>query len=505
MMSELTTQSTTTAKNTRHFISPHYLCEVIGLIIIVLGLDILPQAQAAWTESNTSAEVAGSMATQTDGSLFFSVTGSDATSLQGRTLTDQFSDLARCSVTRQGGVGGLIVSSDTGISGPVMAIYCGADGDLVVTYRMRPSEALHSFSPGIRGKTQLSLVRRGSMIYAYASDATATEPVVAVDFDFGPTPSVGVIALGDFACTAPQISSVDATQSLTVDVNSAQSGTHLTGTWQKTDDANALSGSHWVNDGTDAGASAKVQFNGLLAGSHDLWVRYSADPARTNSAHVDITGLSDPSGLALDQRVAGGVWVALGRYQVAQTADISVSLSPGSPGSGTLSIDAVHYLWSEWVDADHDGIADAWEALNGANPLVADAQADSVGAGMSNLERFRKGSGADHFASVMATPDANGRVVLYVNGTTGDDNNNGLVGQPVTGAWIGQRAGPKKSITASLSAVGEVRAIELHLAGDLDLPAEGFQGHGGAAFDLIPGNLGTNLGVVPAPPVPTQN
>jgi hypothetical protein len=122
---------------------------------------------------------------------------------------------------------------------------------------------------------------------------------------------------------------------------------------------------------------------------------------------------------------------------------------------------------------------------------------------MSNFDRFKRGTGANVFASTTVVPDANGRVTLYVNGATGDDANNGLFGHLVVGVWCGQRAGPKKSITSALNAVSNAKSVELHLDGNLDMPQDGFW-RNGAAFDLVMGQNGANLGVVPPPTIQAQ-
>ena len=100
-----------------------------------------------------------------------------------------------------------------------------------------------------------------------------------------------------------------------------------------------------------------------------------ADPATETAAEAEasvLSGVGARNRDSVDQRILDGVRARSGRIIDSQT-DVGgwPDLAPGRP----------------WVDADRDGMPDAWESAHGLNPAdPVDGPADPDGDGFTNLE-----------------------------------------------------------------------------------------------------------------------
>lgn len=100
-----------------------------------------------------------------------------------------------------------------------------------------------------------------------------------------------------------------------------------------------------------------------------------ADPATETAAEAEasvLSGVGARNRDSVDQRILDGVRARTGRIIDSQT-DVGgwPDLAPGRP----------------WVDADRDGMPDAWESAHGLNPAdPVDGPADPDGDGFTNLE-----------------------------------------------------------------------------------------------------------------------
>ena len=455
-----------------------------------------------WSSGPSDLGVSGEVDALPDGGYSFSVAGDQIESLSGQLLTTDFPNLTQFQVSRQAGMGGIIVMSEAGVTGSVLAVIWEKDDGLSFVYRSREGEPLRAFAMDKASKAALSLVKRGGMTYAYATDTDGSTPLVAVDFDFGKSPRVGVIGADGFACTAPQITAVPATLSLTADLDLDQPGTSLLGEWKKETSADSLNGQHLINDGTSKEALAAVQMNGILAGSHEFWIRHSAAEGRT-TAEVRVEGFGETNAFSFNQQIAGGLWLSLGRYQVTSGVNATVSLKSVTPGSGTLSVDAIHYLWSGWADEDHDGVPDAWQTAIRASARSLGTTVDASASGQKFREKFKPDETSDTANAAASLPTASDRVVLFVN-PTGDDGNDGKTRQADAGPWQGIRGGPKRTIKAALTAARGAKMIELQLDGTVQAPPEGFLKPDGASLIVLPGPNGAYVQppVIPLKPPP---
>ena len=466
-------------------------------LLLLVGMLLSPisfvhsQALPELSSSASDSTVTGKVETTEDGGYFFSVTGDEMESLHGQLVTFGFENLSQFQVSRRAGMGGVLMMSDAGVEGAVLAVLWGKNESLSVVYRSGTGEPLQVFALNEASKAGLSLVKRDGMIYAYAADADGSTPLVAVDFDFGKAPSVGVIAADGFTCSAPQLTPVAATLSLTADLDFNKVGTTLLGEWKK-ETFDSTSSEHLVNDGNSTEAAGIVQINGLLAGSHDLWIRYSADSGRTTDARVQVDGFGAANSLSLNQQIAGGVWLPLGRYVVEKSANASITIKPGKAGTGSLSADAIHYLWAEWKDDDHNGIPDAWELLNGSNSKALAIWRAATHIGTVSSERYEGDVSEDIAAAAPLSTAATNRSVLFVN-LTGDDANDGLSRRSVSGPWQGIKAGPKRTVRAALDAASGAKVVELHVDGSVQPPEGGFQNLGDVAVILVPGPNGASM------------
>ncbi len=96
------------------------------------------------------------------------------------------------------------------------------------------------------------------------------------------------------------------------------------------------------------------------------------------------------------------------------TSLVGLSRGLGAP-PGMLPSDFRAYPSCGPADADGDGMPDAWELVNGTNPLVNDRLADLDGDGLNNFQEFLAGTSATNSASVLkfnSADVADGKMIL---------------------------------------------------------------------------------------------
>ena len=379
-----------------------------------------------------------------------------------------------------------------GLNGPFLALWWDESGALVATVRSADSLPVESFTLRDGKQTELILIRRGAMIYAYAVESGIVDPLIAVDFAFAPGLSVGVMLGKDHSGPPPAISPVVSTSTLTGDVLPKQPGAELTGSWSLEEDPGSLGGSHLINRGDDAEASAAVRLENLMPGTHELWIRHAAAESRTEEVEVTVHGFAKPVSLLVNQRISGGIWLPLGRFDTDSAVSATIRLKSARSGSGSISFDAVHEVWSAWKDENKDQLPDVLAVANGLKSRT-DGSMEPVSAGPSALEEFRNGTSSPLEAAQGTIAD-DGKAVFYVHAALGNDSFDGRSGKPQDGAWFSVRKGPKKTIGAALKSVSKsAKVIELHLDGKVGPPLGGFQDLGNVSVILVPGKNGASM------------
>lgn len=425
-----------------------------------------------------------------------------------------FGDQTQCRAAKDAGVKGLITMTDAGLNGAFLALWWDESGALTATVRTTESLSVESFTLRDGKQTQLILVRRGSTIYAYAVASGVEDPLIAVDIASGSGVVAGALVDKDSSGQAPAMSPVVPAPTLTGDVLLKQPATILAGDWIAEDDPGSLGGSHLLNQGDAANASIAVRIENLLPGTHELWTRYAAAPSRTEEAEVTVEGFGKPESLVVNQQISGGLWLPLGRFVTEAVTSATIRVAPGNLGSGSLSMDAVHVVWSAWADENKDQLPDALEGADVRNSLVEDGAPSRKDIGSSSQEDFSQ-SDPSSLTAVDSQPVSDGsKSVIYVHSALGNDSFDGRLDKPQAGAWFSVRGGPKRSIGGALESVPKTaRVIELHLDGKLPPPPGGFQNLGNVSIVMVPGKNGTSFEssdlppVLPPPPqpqIPTQ-
>jgi hypothetical protein len=437
--------------------------------------------------------------------------GDETSAIHGLIAT--LGDQTQCRVGKRVGIKGLVATADAGVGGAFLALWWDQAGELTATVRTADSRSMESFTLRDGKQTELILVRRANTIYAYAEESGMLDPLIAVDFPVGSAVAAGALVEKGSDGLEPSIGAVVAAPTLTGDVLLNQPATRLTGDWISEDDPGSLGGSHLLNRGDDSNASVAVRIENLLPGAHELWIRYAAAQSHTVRAEVSVEGFGKPVSLLVNQRICGGLWLPLGRFETQFVTFAAIRLAPGEPGSGSLSIDAVHAVWSAWADENHDQQPDALESTNARNPLVDHPASVSGSAGSDgNEDSARIGSFTQAGMEMTPAVDAS-KAVVFVHATLGDDSFDGRLDKPQAGAWFSVRGGPKRSIGAALKSVSKAtRVIELHLDGKLEPPPGGFQNLGNVGLVLVPGLNGASFEksglppdlqqpLIPSPPV----
>jgi hypothetical protein len=353
---------------------------------------------------------------------------------------------------------------------------------------------MESFTLRDGKQAELILVRRANTIYAYAEDSGMLDPLLAVDFPVGSAVAAGALVEKGSNGLEPSIGAVVTAPTLTGDVLINQPAMKLAGDWISEDDPGSLDGSHLLNRGDDSNASVAVRIENLLPGAHELWIRYAAAQSHTVRAEASVEGFGKPVSLLVNQRICGGLWLPLGRFETLSVTFAAIRLAPGKPGSGSLSIDAVHAVWSAWTDENRDQQPDALEATNAINAIVNRAASVSGGAVLFGEEDSTGIGSFSHAGSGMTPAVDASKAVVFVHATLGNDSFDGRLDKPQAGAWFSVRGGPKRSIAAALKSVSKTtRVIELYLDGKLEPPPGGFQNLGDLALVIVPGKNGTSF------------
>jgi hypothetical protein len=417
-------------------------------------------------------------------------------------LIAEFGDQTQCLVEKLAVVKGVVTMAEAGLDGPFLALWWDTDGTLTATVRAADMLPVESFTLRDEKQTDLVFVRRDHTIYAYAVEAGVEDPLIALDFKSGSTVVAGALIDYDTSEQVPAMSAVAPDPALTGDVLQTQPGMKFAGDWITEDNPESLGGSHLLNRGDAVDASVAVRIENLLPGAHELWIRHAAAASRTEQAEITVEGFGKSVPIIVNQRISGGLWLPLGRFETKSATYAAIRLAPGKPGSGSISMDAVHAVWSVWADKNHDQRPDALEGADTRNSLAKDDASTRKGIGSSGQEDFSN-SESSSLTTVDRLPVSDGsKSVIYVHSALGNDSFDGRIGKPHPGAWFSVRGGPKRSIAAGLKSVPKsTRVIELHLDGKLEPPVGGFQNLGNVSIVLVPGKNGTSLENSDLPPV----
>lgn len=413
----------------------------------------------------------------------------------------ELEDLGRISVNQNEGWRGLLAATSAGLDGAHLSVQWDEKGQLAFSIRTSDSTPVQSFAWDAEGVTTVQLTRRGTCLYVHGLQESGMEPLLAINFPLDAKLQVG--GLGDRKSTErpmPTLSQVPATHTLTTDLALPQVGTVTKGEWAVEPDATSLNGSHLSNKGNHPDASLNVSIRGLLSGEHEFWVRYPANERGTPEAEAVVSGFPISHVVALNQQIGSQVWVALGRFHTAAPMDARLSLHPTKPGSGAIRLDAIHSVWSGWEDQNKDGIPDGltlaqWQVMTGQSGVLLSA----TGARETAADHARD---AD-LATLSSSLEKNGRAVVYVSGSIGDDAADGsradfAGARPETS----RRQGPKRTLRKALEAAGGATDIEVHIDGAVSM-GDPFAATKGlnplAGIRFVSGSEGAIL-TVPLPP-----
>jgi len=129
--------------------------------------------------------------------------------------------------------------------------------------------------------------------------------------------------------------------------NADSSGVAITGSWITNTTTSGYFGINYLQDG-DAGGGKSVRFspNLSVAGSYDVYLRWTSETNRASNVPVDVISSGGTNTFSLNQQVSDGVWwVCLGTFNFAAgTAGSVVVRDDGA--NGYVVADATQFVWS---------------------------------------------------------------------------------------------------------------------------------------------------------------
>jgi hypothetical protein len=486
------------------------------LVVLSLTVPVALGAAGEWTQLSTGGEKIEALV-ERDGFLHFPAPVSQTAGFGGSLLVSEFPDSMCVGVEKCSGRGGLIAMTEAGLGGAFLAVCRETGGELTIYHKTADGKVEKSgLSAPSSGDSSLRLTRRGDFIYAHLG----AEPLVAFQFEGVKKILGGVIALDELHFSQPQMTAIPQTQFTTYDLRRASAGISFVGDWREVQDPTAIGKSSLLNDGKEVVASASVQIKGVLAGEHELWVRYPVGPEGTHEAEVAVTGLAETQAVTLNQQIGSQLWVALGSFQTSGLSNALITLRTLNPGSGFLRLDAIQSVWSSWKDENGDGVPDGltlaeWKKRK-RQPMSLN-QTSGIGALAPSEDQVK-----DVNSLVPTSLVQNGRAVVYVDGVIGDDSADGSRARfAIARSASAKKQGPKRTLMKALEAVGDATDIEVHVGGVVEMsdsfsamkalnPKAGIRfisGPEGAIFTtpLAPGVKAPNLPAFkpPMPPPPS--
>jgi hypothetical protein len=121
-------------------------------------------------------------------------------------------------------------------------------------------------------------------------------------------------------------------------IDNGETGTSSTGLWQLSGAANPYgTDSVWSQNG----ATYTWQMTGQLSGTYEVFMYWTPYSNRTTSAAVDVISSQGTQQLFVNQQLAGGTWVSLGKFEFDGSGSVTITASDGGSSLVTTCADAV--------------------------------------------------------------------------------------------------------------------------------------------------------------------
>ncbi len=174
-------------------------------------------------------------------------------------------------------------------------------------------------------------------------------------------------------------------------IDNTNPGFYTDGEWKESSVSSGYIGENYFAG--EAGTGEKTAtWNLNIVKRLDVYARWTAHSNRGSNVkyvvhHLDSQDFLTTTTVEVDQRDFGGEWFKLGTFRMSSlTSRVTVS----NDTDGYVIADAILFkeaAETPSVDADNDGMLDAWELENGLDPTNAvDAERDPDGDGLTNLQ-----------------------------------------------------------------------------------------------------------------------
>lgn len=298
-------------------------------------------------------------------------------------------------------VAGIAIRSSDEADAAGIALLVQDDGTLTVLIRLTDGGVARilTFSSA-NTSPYLKLVRGQNAVFAYiSSDGVVWDPLVGYDVTLLSSSLGGlVVASGDSGSTV----SVDFAEvfrggaGYRTEVTMDEDEATFTGSWNVRSAAGneiLLNGDYRDDQGISKGAGSVIFFPDIpLDGSYEVYARWSSGVDRDTDIPFEVTdALAQTDPLSVDQTTGGEAWIPLGVYEFEEDAIGQQVEITNSGTTGLVTIDAVKFVGTGWVDTDTDELPDAWE-MKFFSTLDHAGSTDVDSDGLSNLVELYAGT-----------------------------------------------------------------------------------------------------------------
>ncbi len=179
-------------------------------------------------------------------------------------------------------------------------------------------------------------------------------------------------------------------------IDNADPGATIDGAWTSSTYDNGYYGTNYLHDANALKGQKSVSFRPALtnAGSHEVFLRWTASNNRATNAPVTVVGRTNTIVKTVNQQVNGSRWVSLGVFDFNPATALIVLGTSNTTGhviADAVCLSDPTLLVSD-SDRDQDGLPDWWERWHFLSETKARKELDADADGLTNYQEYLTGT-----------------------------------------------------------------------------------------------------------------